>query len=241
MKTDNPRAGNVGVVLDDLYGHGSTRISHLLFETACNFARRNWRFHQATAGDFPLAYTEKSLQSTLFSSISDTGAVVFSEQPVRRKLKGKDESYGWVDLWVYSRQLTYVIETKHRWLSWRSGVLNDSIAELWSDAVDKVKAVTSGSLIEWTYGSAGVCKVALLTLTLYQTSAIKEGLQVAEAHEVCELGSDLALSLSPKAKWSAVWTLSAHLQEPIEWFGERYISYPGVLFCAWVAGPYLRR
>lgn len=241
MRTANLRAGYVEVVLDDLHESGSAKIRQLLFEMVCNFARRNWRFHEATTGDFPLAYTEKSLQSTLFSSISDTDAVVFSEPPVHRKLKGKDESYGWVDLWVYSRQLTYMIETKHRGLSWKSGVLNDSVAALWSDAVEKVTAVTRKSLKEWTYGPAGVCKVALLTLTLYQTSAIQEGLHVAEAHEVCELGRDLALSLSPRPKWSAIWTLSPHLQKPVEWIKEKYGSYPGVLFHAWVAGPYLRR
>ena len=238
MKTVRLRAGSVNGVVDNMGGHGSSRTSDLLFGTVCNFARKNLRFHKATTGDLPLAYTERSLQSILLSSISDTGAVVFSERPVRRKYRGQSESYGWVDLWAYSRQVTYMIETKHHGVSWKSGTLNGTASAMWRDAVKKLKAITWESLKECTYGSAGICKVALLTLRVWQSSTNLERLQVADAHDLCDLGRDLALSLSPKATWSVVWTLSRHLQKPVIWFDEKYISYPGVLFLAWVDGPH---
>lgn len=196
MKTSNLWAGSVHRVVDNMGGHGSSRASELLFEMACNFARRNLRFHKATTGDLLLAYTERSLQSILLSSISDTGAVVFSEQPVRRKYRDRSESYGWVDLWAYSRQVTYMIETKHYGVSWESSTLTKKASVMWDDAISKLRAITWASLKEYTYGSAGICKVALLTLRVYQSSKNPERLQVVDAPDLCDLGT-LALSLSP--------------------------------------------
>lgn len=241
MKATKLWAGSVNVIVDNMGGHGSSRASELLFGMACNFAKRNLIFHKATTGDLPLAYTERSLQSILLSSASDTGAVVFSEQPVHRKYRGQCESYGWVDLWAFSRQVTYMIEMKYFGVSWKSGTLTRTALAMWGDAVNKLKAITWESLKECTYGSAGLYKVALLTLRVYQSSKNPEHLQVVDAHDLRDFGAELASSLSPKATWSGVWTLSRRLQKPVEWFDEKHISYPGVLFLAWVDGPLQHR
>ena len=93
------------VIVDRVRGHGSLKTKELLLDTLCNFAKANLKFHSAMYDDLLLAYNERSLQSVLFSSVSNTGASVFSKQSVRRKYRGRRQSRGVVDFWVSNCRL----------------------------------------------------------------------------------------------------------------------------------------
>ncbi len=231
------RAGHVDIVAGDMSGRGSRVTSDLLFDMACNFAKRNLRYHTATGGDLVLAYSERSIQSVLFSSIEDAGAIVFSELPIRRKYRGQKESFGWVDLWADSRGVTHIIETKTWGVSLRTGVLNQATKHLWRQAVSQSTAITSESLKDNGFQPKDTCRLALLTLRVYQSSARLDRFEIVSQDEILALGQELADSLSPAPSWCAAWTLSPHLQKPIAWFDDRYISYPGVFFFACVNEP----
>lgn len=231
-------AGRVKNLDNNLEGWGSKCTSELLINALCNYARKNRKFYQATDGDLLLTYTERSLQSILFSSLNDAGAVVFSEEPIRRKSKGQRETHGWVDLWAYYRKLSYIIETKHDGVAWRSGIIRKSTVQLWKDDIKKLKSITPGSLEDSSINSQGISKIALLTLRIYQSSKDPEKLSIIEANEVYKFGKQVSLSLRQEVSWGAVWALSPYLQEPQKRYDNKYISYPGLLLLAWVDGPH---
>lgn len=231
------RGGNINILVNDLKGWGSLITSDLLINTLLNYARRNYRFHKATKGDLLFPYTEKSLQSVLYSSISDLGAVVFAEEPIRRKETGEEESHGWADLWIYYRNLTYIAETKHDGVSWRTSTLSKSSKVLWKEAVSAIKKITPESVQYCAIHSDGISKLAILTLRIFRSSKYPEKLTTVKSDQIIDFATKICSDIRPKVTWSAVWALSPRLQNPVEGYDDEYISYPGLLLLAWVDGP----
>ena len=83
--------------------------------------------------------------------------------------------------------------------------------ELWKDAVRNVKAVTRESLDNCTYGSDGICKIALMTLRVWHSSKFPERLNLVNEQEINDLGTELTQTSLPKPTWCATWTLSNYL------------------------------
>ncbi len=239
QKHDSVRllAGNVDIVTGDMSGQGSWITSDLLFKAVCNFARMNFRFSKATNGDIPIAYSERCLQSIFFSSLSDAGAVAFTEQPIRRKHGCEAESFGWVDFWAYSRQVSFMIEAKHCEMSYLTKRLRKITQNKWGNAVRQLGGITPKSQKDCTFGSKGICRIALLVLKVYRSSKMGDSLEPVNTHDLIRLGKSVAESLSPSPSWCALWRLSKRMQRAVEMDDGSFNSYPGVFFIAWVKKP----
>lgn len=232
---------NVGTIVElpgARSGRGVSQYRQLLTGTLASLGRHFRAYFDATQ-DSLLRYSESSLESVVFSAMATTHATVFAQEPVRRRRVGGGESPGHVDLWAHFRKLTYLIELKQGAVSARSKRVTQSEVNLWAESVRQLRSVTRKSASDSTMG-VDMYKVALIILRVYQTSKDRWELEPLPSNNLIEIADGLSKDLHPRPSWIGVWAGHKRLQAPLQ-YGNRYVSYPGMVLAAWIDGPFGRR
>jgi len=213
-------------------GQGGNITKDLLENMVIEFARISSKFYEAVS-EFPFVYSEKQMGSVLIPALLNSADAVFQEQPAIRKLKGKKENYGWIDYWVLSRNITFLIELKQHGFSANAQNVNAGAQNKWSKAIDQIKSIKKSEAQDLTIGNKA-CKVALQIMPIWQHGSDNDSLalEILPKEDVGKFLMTSRKELNPQPHWSAVWYLHDTLQkEPQEYDG--WFRYPGVMFHAY--------
>jgi len=208
-------------------GRGIRKTKRLLQEIVILFAKEVKKYHNLVE-EFPFNYNERQIHSILFPAIQKTGSVVFLEQPIKRKYRGQNPKYGWIDYWARKENTTYLIEVKHSMYSLRSRNLDQTTRTRWKEGIDQINSIPVSEAKELGLDNSEIFLITMMILPFWKGSSDKKKLVPSEKEEVLAVFSDeIMAKLNPKPNWGAVWYLHDELQEPKD-FSNWYELYPAV-------------
>ncbi len=172
------------------------------------------------------AHSERQLHSILAPAFSKMTDTFLMEVPVRRDWSKHEEQgenkVGWIDYCCEYRNIAFLIELKHDFISYNSGKITSKLKSKWIEADKQIKVVEKEAekKSEW---SKGVFRVSL-TIAPYVVKADEENKVVWD-----DLHKLIREELNPKPNWIGFWKLHSGLDYE---FGANDNRLPIVAFIA---------
>jgi len=123
--------------------------------------------------DLPYIYSEKQLHSILVPVIDNIADAILVEHPTSREIKeSTTSSHGWIDYWVKSENIIYLIELKHSYsglsdiVSFRKKLIDE-----WATANQQLEEIPKKNIGDFKINdNDNVIKIALQFNTTYANS-----------------------------------------------------------------------
>lgn len=232
MEEKIQKVGKINYISKLTDGDG-TRISNEFFKKLIKeFAKQTSLYIRATE-EVPFAFSERQLNSVIAPAISKISPAFLMEAPVDRKWSSisktkYNDSYGRVDYWCYYRNIVFLIEIKHDFISCKTGSLRKILKEDWNTALEQLDVIENEAKFR-SEDCKGVFRVALDIVPLYETVNHQETKTLGKEEQLLNIQNKAMNGFDRNPNWSAMWMLHKDLVGPYEYTNAKE-CYPGILF-----------
>lgn len=194
---------------------GKIKTGQFFHETLKEFAKVSTKIYDTT-GDLAFTYKEKQLSSIFLPAFYNLSYGAMQEVPTRRKPRGQDSAYGWLDYWVQKdEKWVYLIELKHAWQFLNGKFRKDSLKKL-NKSIEQLKDIRKPQLeqlsfVETTY------RISLIILPVWRN--IPNDIEIDEEDEyptpISELektAKNILDSINAKISWMGLWSTPDRMQ-----------------------------
>jgi len=198
------------------------------------FAKQSTLYIRAT-NEAPFAFKEKQLHSIVAPALSKYTKAFLMEPPVNRRWSSiskedLEDSHGWIDYWCYYRNIVFLIELKHGYLSSISGQVTQNVKDSWEIAIKQLYVIKEAAKVH-AENSNGAFRVALSILPIYEVSNSENPKTINQTDILLNIQNKIEKELKPAPNWIGLWVLHKDLVGPYKYLNS-VEYYPGVIFTA---------
>ena len=231
------KVGKLHVISTLADGEGIRKVRDFLSLLVTGFAKQVSVYMNET-WEAPFVFRERQLHTFLAPTLSKFTDVFLMEAPVHRKwssISSQDynDSHGWVDYWCFYRNLVFLIELKHGFLSGRTGTPNKNVKNYWVEAVQQLDVIQDYADIQ-SQDSGGAFRIALQVLPIYETVNDSMPKIIGNTDKLLEIQKNCMEAFKPEPNWSMLWQLHESITGPFEYANTKEF-YPGIVFLSRVS------
>jgi hypothetical protein len=194
---------------------GKVKTGQFLNEVLMEFAKVSTRFFD-NVGDFAFCYKEKQLSSIFLPSFFNLGYGAMQEVPTRRKERGIESTFAWLDYWVQKdNKWIFLIELKHDWQYLTGSITKSATGKIY-ESVRQLKCIRKAEIdklssVETTY------KIALIVLPVYLTIPVSKNLDIGEIYQTPRADLEgtaerILDSIADEVSWLGIWSIPERMQ-----------------------------
>ena len=235
MKSETVRmVGNIYYSSNLKDGQGQRIANDFLTRLANGFARRTAKYIRAT-GEVPFVFREKQLHSIIAPALDDFTDAFLMELPTKRSWsvttdERNSDSHGWIDYWCSYRNISFLVELKHGFISGKTGQIRKDVKEEWEKAILQLDAIEEEAKLQGQW-SNGTLRVALHVLPLFERHSQVDKKLENDLEKLLEIQQRAMEELERRPNWSAIWKFHEGIVGPYE-YSNAIEFYPGVLLVA---------
>ncbi len=235
MKSETVRTvGNIYYSSKLKDGQGQRIANDFLTRLANGFARRTAKYIRAT-GEVPFVFRERQLHSIIAPTLDDFTDAFLMELPTKRSWsltadERNSDSHGWIDYWCSYRNISFLVELKHGFISGKTGQLRKYVKEEWETAILQLDAIEDEAKLQGQC-SKGALRIAVHVLPLFESCSQVGKKPDQDLKKLLEIQQRAMEELERKPNWSAMWKIHEGIVGPYE-YSNAIEFYPGVLLVA---------
>lgn len=235
MKSETVRTvGNIYYSSNLKDGQGQRVANDFLTRLTNGFARRTAKYMRVTR-EVPFVFRERQLHSIIAPTLDDFTDAFLMELPTQRSWsvtadERTSDSHGWIDYWCSYRNISFLVELKHGFISGKSGQIRKDVKAEWETAILQLDAIEEEAKFQGQW-SNGTLRVALHVLPLFERHAQADGKPVNDLEKLLEIQKRAMEELERRPNWSAMWKIHEGIAGPYE-YSNAIEFYPGVLIVA---------
>lgn len=225
-------------------GIGSKKLKKFLKNFCEEFASYSLRYHKAL-GEFPFAYSERSLTSIVLPSLINNKSTnketfVFMEHPFKKK-KGIQR---FLDFYIDYGDSLYLLEMKHQWNAYKTTSLNKKTFKVWKDCQKQIQDINNQSINDHMCDLSfykHAFKIALMIMPVYDTLKDKNTLKnitylthheyFTNIEEAFKANKEETVT---QPNFLAVWKIDENKKYQQELADSQFSFYPYIVFAFYI-------
>lgn len=181
----------------------------------------------------PFVYGEKQLHSIILPAMTKITDAVLTEAPVARKwscAEERDNSHGWVDYWCRYRDVDFLIELKHGFISTKTARPDKHKVQQWLEANKQLDVIEEEAKNYGAY-SKGTIRVAMSILVAYDRTTKEEFSTDINPENLFMIRDTTFIGTDIEPNWIGMWELEEDLPK-IYQYNHGIERYPAIfMFC----------
>ncbi len=221
-------------------GEGIIKTKQFLSNLTIGFAKKVSDY-MYKCWDAPFMYRERQLHTFFVPVLSQLSEIFLMESPVERKWSSisneqYNDAHGWFDYYCFYRNIVFLMEIKHGFLSGKTGKVNKNLKDNWYNAIEQLDVIKDYANYE-SQESGGVFRIALQVIPIYEVANNGISKIVGDSERLLTIQKTCMEEFiigSGWSMWSMLWKLHENLSGPFE-YTNGIEFYPGIIFIAGVS------